>query len=842
MIKRYKFLILSIFLILNSGISFGQTQKPWAYWWWLGSAVNEKDIKSNLEDYAKAGFGGMHIIPIYGVKNESSKNIQYLSPEWISLLKFTVTEAQKLGLGIDMSLGTGWPFGGPNVSKKHAAKKISFENDTLKISLTNQKVKRAAPGGEGLVVDHFDKTAVESYFAKFDSLFSIDPINIRAFYNDSYEVYDANWSNDFFEKFNKINNYKLEDHLAVLKLKIAETDYQKRIWADYHRTISELLKSNFSETFADFSNKHGKISRNESHGSPANVLDLYATASIPETEFFGSRPFDIKNFRQDPNYEPSRFGIPTNVVLKLASSAANVSNKSLVSSETSTWLGNHFNVALSQIKPIIDYSFLYGVNHVFYHGVPYSPPSEAFPGWLFYASTNYNQNSHFWNELPLLNKYIENCQSLLQKSKSDNEILLLLPHADLWQSVGKKNKTHPIDVHSIASSGLFTKELMNLIEELEKAGYQYDFISDKQITELNHTNGKLYTKAGVAYKALIIPKTVFFELETLNSLAKFKSQGFKNIFFQNQLPSKVSGYFDFEKKQLEFDKKIEILKHNLSDDIISDINKSTVKKESLTANGLLFTRKLMNGKSIYFIANQTATAIQKFIKIGSTDFEFQAYDPLTDKNISIENRLNSNKKTEAFINLASGKSIFLIESNTKTKTSKPIPLAKKSIVEVKGNWQIDFTQGKPLVPRNYQSEVLESWTKAPDTLSQYYNGYAKYTIGFEMSALGNTNYLVDLGDVRETAKVKINGTEIGTAWCLPFQLSIPKGVLKQKNILEIEVRNLSANQIRYLDKMGVNWKKFEDINFVDIQYKPFDASKWAPVPSGLLGPVLIISQ
>jgi hypothetical protein len=95
--------------------------------------------------------------------------------------------------------------------------------------------------------------------------------------------------------------------------------------------------------------------------------------------------------------------------------------------------------------------------------------------------------------------------------------------------------------------------------------------------------------------------------------------------------------------------------------------------------------------------------------------------------------------------------------------------------------------------------------------------------------------------VREFATVKLNGISLGTAWCLPFKLPINQNILKKENnILEIEVTNLSANRIRYLDKKGVYWKKFYDINFVDIGYRPFDASNWEPVLSGLLGDVKLV--
>jgi len=94
--------------------------------------------------------------------------------------------------------------------------------------------------------------------------------------------------------------------------------------------------------------------------------------------------------------------------------------------------------------------------------------------------------------------------------------------------------------------------------------------------------------------------------------------------------------------------------------------------------------------------------------------------------------------------------------------------------------------------------------------------------------------------VCESARVKINGHQVGILWSLPFKIPIGEFLVNDNNKLEIEVTNLSANRIAELDRQGVNWKKFHNINFVNIKYKKFDASKWEPVDSGLLGPVQLI--
>jgi hypothetical protein len=92
---------------------------------------------------------------------------------------------------------------------------------------------------------------------------------------------------------------------------------------------------------------------------------------------------------------------------------------------------------------------------------------------------------------------------------------------------------------------------------------------------------------------------------------------------------------------------------------------------------------------------------------------------------------------------------------------------------------------------------------------------------------------IDLGDVRESARVYVNGHFVGCAWSVPFSLQFEGLLKKGSNTICIEVTNLPANRISDLDRRGVKWRKMKEINVVDINYKKTLYDQWDPMPSGL---------
>jgi len=901
-------LIVVVYLVTIPNVGTAQKNpdnvtKPWTYWWWMGSSVTRQGITQNLEDMHIAGIGGVHIIPIYGEKGDEENFVRYLSPEWMELLKYTVGEAKRLGMGVDMTTGTGWPFGGPDVTVDDAAKVFYVKslpvNDITNIrdyrkpksssnlialtaydengkyynitsqvdssglihwgkvqknwkiyaafqSPTLQKVKRSAPGGEGLVIDYFSETSIKNYMKRFENAFNQSGIkrgDIRSFYNDSYEVYGANWTSDFLSEFKSRRGYDLLPYLKYLA-DTATNEIRPRVVSDYCETISDLLYDKFTVNWVNKSHEMGMLTRNQAHGSPGNLLDLYALADIPETESFGASGFSIPGLRQDSGYEEDRFGRPNPLVMKFASSAADVTGKKLVSSESTTWLGDHFKVSLSQIKPQIDELFISGINHVFFHGTTYSPKEKAFPGRLFYASTNYGPSSHFWSELPALTGYIARCQEILQRSKPDNDILLYFPVHEVWRKQKSESIIRQFDVHK-SSDWFQNSGFGKLAQKLWNEGYTFDYISDRIIAALNVEGGNLIS-GKVRYKVLVVPNIQHIPMETLTRLRDLAGKGAK-IIFENEIPDDVPGLVDFERKKLlEADIKNDFLQLKGNVLVTSQVPESLFEEmiyaEKMSQQGLEFIRKQSGDTTFYFIANLSDKFSEGWVPLAIQAKTISIYDPLNNRQGNAAIR-SGEQGSEVYLQILPGQSCILICNLNEIKTEDWEYLQANLLDKIllKGDWFLKPVQGAPAIPHPVLVQHPVSWTSFGGDYTTF-SGKAVYSKSFEVHAelITAKAFLLDLGTVRETARVKINGKDLGLVWCLPNQVIIPEGIIQKKNTIELEVTNLSFNRIIDLDRRGGTWKNFYEINFVNIRYQPFDASNSKPEDSGLLSEISLV--
>ena len=789
--------------------------KPGTRWWWLGSAVDEENLRWNLSGYARVGIGAVEITPLYGVQGNESKNIPFLSPQWMQALKTVEDIGHSLGIEIDMNCGTGWPFGGPHVPLEQAACKAIFKDSlvngspvyTVEIGRTKQKVKRAAPGGEGYVVDHFDREAVRNYLERFEQAFATSGVPYpHTFFNDSYEVYKANWTPTLFDEFQKRRGYDLRQHLPEL---LGVVDDGNQVLCDYRETLSDLLLENFTQQWVAWAHQHGVKVRNQAHGSPANLLDLYAAVDIPEIEGFGLSDFGIKGLRTDPGKTRKNFSDVS--MLKYAPSAAHVTGKPLTSSETFTWLTEHFRTSLSQMKPDLDLMFTCGVNHVYFHGSCYTPKDDPWPGWKFYASVDMSPTNSIWRDAPYLMQYIERCQSFLQLGQPDNDFLVYLPVRDMWHQRGPRNDDDKeaskerrngedllmqFDIHTMDEKA---PQFIRSILTIDSLGYDCDYISDRQLAKVRVENGMLVTEGGTRYRALIIPSGTTIDERLQALLAPIAA-----YVIRGETPETMARFAKAEPMKTEL--------------------------------GLRAIRRKTTEGWHYFIVNLTPRDIEGDVAL-AVPFEGATWFNPMNGDICPASVRNG----KLHIALRSGESRILQTS------AQPVPYVttesqQPQELPLNGPWTLRFTEEAPRVAGTFMLQNPQTWETLGDSAAVTM-GTGIYTTTFRLTKQqARQQWTIDLGDVRESARVYLNGQFLGCAWAVPFVLDCRNALRKGKNELRIEVTNLPANRISDLDRKGYRWRKFSEINVVDINYKHTTYEDWEPVKSGLNSEVKLIMR
>ena len=850
--------------------------KAGARWWWLGSAVDTTNLKWNIEQYASHGIGTLEITPIYGVQGNEANDIPYLSDRWMDMLKFTQAIGKENKVEIDMTTGTGWPFGGPWVPLEESASKSVFivkaisekkiknmdlspaekdadrckllkvmaydtkgnvvdlsygitvngnkyllnaklpQKDNWKIyALYNRygimKVKRPAPGGEGLVVDHFNKKAVEHYLTHISDAFKRTQTPYpHTFFNDSYEVAEGDWTPELLTEFEKRRGYKLENYLPQLqndKTANQKTDKTaQQVIMDYRETMSEMLLHNFTQTWANWAHQHGAIVRNQAHGSPANLIDQYATVDIPEIEGFGLSDFGIKGLRKDEG--KTRKNDSDLSMLKYAPSAAHITGKNLTSSETFTWLTEHFRTSLSQMKPDLDLMFVSGVNRMFFHGTAYSPKDAEWPGWKFYASVDMSPTNTIWRDAPFLMKYIQRSQSFLQWGKPDNDFLVYLPIRDMWS----KNLDKKFMQFAIHNMGQRAPEFIKDVLAIDAQGFDCDYISEKYILSTQFVNGMLQTEGGTRYKGLILTSAnTLMSEEVKKHIANLKAQG-ANIIIGTEA---------------------------------SDMSKAAKAEEIKSKLKLKMIRRSNDNGYHYFIANLTPNNVNEYAALAVPFKNAMWFNPMNGERYAADIKDGKIK-----VNLSSGESMIL-ETFTKTTPKliqdiKALGLRKDTPYDktgklLRGGWTLHFQNSIPELDNAYFIDDIKTWENINDSTKNLM-GTGVYETKLKLTAKdlqGSDTWAINLGDVRESARIYINDEFVGCAWSVPYVLTFTNKLKVGTNKIRIEVTNLPANHIAQMDRDGVKWRKMKDINIVDINYKRTTYADWKPVPSGLNSNILL---
>ena len=665
-------------------------------------------------------------------------------------------------------------------------------------------VERAAPGGEGYAIDHFSSKAAKDYFERFDEAFKRKDISyLRAFFNDSYEVDDArgqaNWTPEFFDEFKSRRGYDLKANLPALFGK-DNADKNSRVLYDYRSTIDELLLEHFTQQWKKWGATKGAMVQNQSHGSPANTLDLYDAVDIPETE-----GIDILRF-------------------KFATSAANVSGKPLASSESCTWLNEHFLSSWGDVKKAIDLYFLGGVNHIFYHSVAYSPKDAPWPGWLFYAAVHFQPNNPQWKDFGTLNNYITRVQSFLQKGRPANDVLLYYPLIDRYSEPGRDLLLHFDGMEKNFEGTAFEEGSKWILGK----GYGFDFFSDRQLQRFKTVGFSIQTGSN-DYKVILLPANKLISDQSFDKLVELAKAGATVLIYKN-LPGDVPGWNDLDNRrqllqallrQLSFiddggTKKASIGKGQfiISDDLNALMDAANVISETIAEKGRSFIRRKNADGTVYFVDNRSDKSFDDWVTLNTSGKAVALFEPMFGKT-GLAKWRKAGDKTEVRLELQPYESVIVraynvgksgSEFNYTRQSSKDIPLKTERKIS------LQFVDGGPGFPTaDTTINNLVSWTELNDA-GRNFSGLGRYTIPFEKPVGTSKAYLLDLGQVHETAEVQLNGKRLATLIGPTFKVLIPASELKQSNELVVTVANLMANRISYMDRNNLPWKIFYNTN------------------------------
>jgi len=573
-------------------------------WWWFGPAVTTEELDREMRAMQDAGIGGFEVATVYPLTlDDPSKglvNLRYLSPEHLAAVNFTARRAHALGLRMDMTMGSGWPFGGPHITRELAAealhcRRIPIEEGARTIpgpplqegerflaafvasgdashvdansaqqiapqedgsfrlppssggprvllflvaGLTGQQVKRAAVGAEGNVLDHYDRAAIEKHLESVGAPFAeAGGGNIRAMFCDSLEVYGSDWTASFLKEFERRRGYDVTPYLP--KLFTESGPQTAALRHDWGETLTELLNERFLAPYQEWCHQHHVLARVQAYGTPPAQLSSYRYVDLPE----GEQGDEAGHWN---HFTASRW----------ASSAGHMYGVPVISAEAWTWIHSlPFRATPLDFKAFADEYFLAGINQLVAHGWPYSPPGVPEPGWHFYAAGALDPHNPWWFAMPDLALYLQRASFMLRQGKPANDIAVYLPTQDALSDLtpGRVNLWEAI----------WRRLGPDVLPSLLEAGYNLDFVDDEILAQQGRIeNGKLAI-ANQEFPIVVLPGIERIPPATLATFGKFARSG-GILVATRRLPSLSPGFLHQDSESAEVARQVEALFKNAS--------------------------------------------------------------------------------------------------------------------------------------------------------------------------------------------------------------------------------------------------------------------------------------
>ncbi|MDP4267750.1 MAG: glycosyl hydrolase [Bacteroidota bacterium] len=591
-----------------------QTYKPYTRWWWFASMIKEDDVRYQL-DWVKANnFGGVEIAFVYpqnARKKGAKKDTTYTprqawqSKEWTDIVAFTKRYADSIGLGCDFTFGTGWPFGDTKVPREESTQTYNEKNDSAKwtyLSVSWEYPKK------GFIMNHMDSIALKHYADRMGN--ALKPAmkgSASALFCDSWEVETRKiWTKGFDTEFQHRYGYDVKPFMDnILKPDNADVFY------DYMRLVGDYVMKQFYIPYTQMTHKLGGFARVQVTGAPVDLITGFSHVDVPESEAMLYNPY----------------------FSKIAASAAALSSKNVVSSETFTCtygypkdfvtgkiLPDYKTMEkVADLKLVADAMFANGVNQIFWHGMPFNP--IGCDSLHFYASVHVGAKGNLSGNLSEFNSYLQKVSEFMRKGNSYSEVAVYLPTED---QIMKQELPKELRDKEIFGWGEYEMRYVKMPEEVR--GYHPLWINNDFLSKAEYKNGKLIC-GELVFSSLYIDVN-YMDINSLRTISVLAEKGFPICLKKNpKQPGK--------NKSLEYENLLSKLKgfKNVS----NDFTKVQEDKPLLEGKDLpeYWCRK--EGENYYlFIANPQAKDLQYPLKYGQAK---------PNKKINRKVTLNINGKT-----------------------------------------------------------------------------------------------------------------------------------------------------------------------------------------------------
>jgi len=698
---------------------------------------------------------------------------------------------------------------------------------------TGMKVKRAAPGGEGLVLDHLNRDALAVHLRAAGDTQKAALAGALAVGVDSWEVYDSNWTENLPAEFERRRGYSLIPYLPAIFLPAGDTG--ARVRYDFRRTVSELVLENFFAPLAGWAHQHNLKLRAQVHGTPADIIEAYGAADFPEGETYG--PDDRHNILIRDR--------------KFASSAAHLFGLNQVSAESFTWLRfPMFRVTLEEMKAAADAIYLDGINQVNYHGVPFSPAWADPPGFFFYASTFVSPGNTWWPYLEHLSAYLRRANFLLQQGDPVADIAVYAPYEDTWSDAFGTWS----DLAGSIEKRMTENGTASMLRSLRDAGFDFDFINARRLAAARVEDGRLVI-GRTAYRVVLLPSIDSIDPDALERIRDFcrrggiviaadpaprRSPGLRNNVAESARVRAIAGELFGTTDVGALPRRHPVgtgtavfapldPARNLSPPqhpavrVLSSLVEPDLLLEARDES-VGFVHRRSGGRDVYFVVNISPVAKSILARFRSFARNSRVFDAEKGTECYDWRHVDSPRRDRIALRLAPFGSAFVVFDHTAEEAARTSdPPRQVTTVPIAGSWTLSRPGLSPV-----RLDALDSWTELAGWRD--FSGSATYDATFELPPSLMTpgiSAMLDLGEVQDIADVVINGVRAGIAWKHPYIVDISRQASAGHNQITVYVTN------RLMNLMLAHEPHLPPPYYTLHNYVA------APEPSGLRGPVVV---